>query len=102
MLRNEEEFDEPDVIPAVNPPIVGHTIPLRIPTPTEEEVVRAAATATHPPGPCHPVLCCKEGMKYCLIDEVNVLKKIRKVLQRDKGTETESECPMEGGSYTLE
>ena len=97
---NEEEFDEPDVIPAVNPPIVGHTIPLRIPTPTEEEVVRAAATATHPPGPCHPVLCCKEGMKYCLIDEVNVLKKIRKVLQKDKGTETE--CPMEKGGYTLE
>ena len=41
-------------------------------------------------------------MKYCLIDEVNVLKKIRKVLQRDKGTETESEGPMEGGSYMLE
>ena len=97
---NEEEFDDPDAVPAAIPPIVGYTTPLGISTPTEEEVMRAAVTATHPPGPCHPVLCCKEVMRYCLIDELNVLKEIRKVLRKDKGTETE--CPMGKGGYTLE
>ena len=52
MIRNtasdEEELDEPDVTLAATPPIVGHTIPLRIPMPTEEEIARAAATVTHP------------------------------------------------------
>ena len=58
---DEEELDEPDVTLAATPPIVGHTIPLRIPMPTEEEIVKAAATMTHPSGACHPMLCSKEG-----------------------------------------
>ena len=37
---NEEEFNEPDGCPDEDPPNAGHTIPLRIPTPTEEEVMK--------------------------------------------------------------
>ena len=39
-------------------------------------------------------------MKYCLIDEVNVLREIRKVLQKNKGSETE--CPSKKGGYTYQ
>ena len=88
---DEEELDEPDVTLVATPPIVGHTFPLRIPMPTEEEIVKAAATMTHPSGACHPMLCSKEGMKYCLIDEVKAIKKIAENLIKNTKDKKELE-----------
>ena len=96
----EEKFDDLDAAPASIPPIVGYTSPLRISTPTEEQVMENAVTASHPPGLCHPVLCSKKGMKYCLFDEVNALREIRKGLQKNQGSETE--CPSKKGDYTYQ
>ena len=95
-----EKTDDPSVAPASTPPTVGYTNPLRISTPTEEQVMENAVTASHPPGLCHPVLCSKKGMKYCLFDEVNALREIKKGLQKNQGSETE--CPSKKGDYTYQ
>ena len=77
------------------PPSIGRTVPIRIPLPTEGEVLQAATAVAHPVGPCHPKLCSKEGMKYCFIDEVHAIKKIREVLRGKKDAASESVA--EGG-----
>merc|ERR1712208_78649 len=75
---SNEGTEKVEATPAATPPTIGRTVPMRIPLPTEGEVLQAAAAVAHPAGPCHPNLCSKEGMKYCFIDEVHAIKKSEK------------------------